>query len=205
MGGWGSVQTNKQCHDALLFWFGDDPLQPLKNKTLWFQKDAAFDALVRGKFEALLGDAIEGRLASWRETPKSCLAYIILLDQFTRNIYRDTPQAFAQDACALAATKEALDKGFDQRLTTVERSMLYMPFMHSEDLVDQERGIQLFEKLAADAEEALKAGMQMNLDYMIQHADIIKRFGRFPHRNVILGRQSTEEELIFLKMPNASF
>jgi uncharacterized protein (DUF924 family) len=199
------MKENSAFQEVLLFWFGDDSSDQLKNKALWFKKDNDFDTLIRERFEPLLNDAVTGDLQAWREDARSCLAFVVLLDQFSRNMYRDTPKAFSQDALALEASKDAVAKRLDKALSTIERSMFYMPFMHSEKLDDQRRGIELFEQLKEDAEEDLKPSIQMNIDYMKRHAEIIETFGRFPHRNAILNRESTAEEKTFLKTPNSSF
>lgn len=193
------------CEEILSFWFGDDAKTPLSHQSLWFKKDEAMDVLIRERFEALLAQAVKGELDAWLDQPRSLLAYVVLLDQLSRNMYRDTPQAFAQDALALRASKHAIEKGFDKQLSTIECTMLYMPFMHAEDIKDQQQGIALFAALHGEAEEALKSTVASNLVYMQQHADIIEQFGRFPHRNVILSRESSHEEQHFLTTPNSSF
>lgn len=181
--------------DVLTFWF--EEAGPDK----WFEKSDAFDAEIADRFGALIHAARDGKLVTWSETPRGCLALIILIDQFSRNIHRDSPLAWSADAHALALTKLALDKQFDEQLELDARKFLYMPLMHSESLGDQELSIEVFGKLV----EAGAEGGQTNLDYAVAHRDIIARFGRFPHRNETLGRESTEEEVAFLKEPNSSF
>ena len=175
--------------DILAFWFSQ------KVRAKWFARDDGFDAELRQRFGALLGQARLGELAHWAESPEGALALVILLDQFSRNIHRGTPEAFAADAQALGVAKHAIARGHDLRLTPDGRGFLYMPFEHSEDIADQDRGVALFEALGA-AEP---------LDYMRRHRDIIACFGRFPHRNAILGRNSTADEVAFLKQPGSSF
>ena len=179
-----------QPDDVLNFWF-----QEIKPEQ-WFKKDVAFDQLLYDRFYRLYQRAIQGKLSDWTETPKGCLALILLLDQFSRNFFRDQEDAFTQDAKAIRLAEIALNKEYDSELPDDEmRKFLYMPFMHAENLADQEKGVELFKQLHD----------LHSLDYMIRHRDIIARFGRFPHRNQALGRQSTPEEIEFLKEPNSSF
>jgi uncharacterized protein (DUF924 family) len=154
----------------------------------WFTKDEAFDAAIRKRFPALLESAARGDLATWEETPDGALALVIVLDQFPRNLFRSTPRAFASDAKARAVTARALARGFDRRCEKDLAAFLYMPLVHSEALVDQEHAVALFEAL----------GSPENLRSAREHRDIIARFSRFPHRNVVLGRAMTEEEQVFL-------
>ncbi|HEY8039450.1 MAG TPA: DUF924 family protein [Polyangiaceae bacterium] len=172
--------------DVLSFWFSD----PAR----WWRKDPAFDAELRDRFLALHGALERGEHEDWLETARGTLAYVVVLDQLSRNMFRGTARMFASDARARAAAGRAVDRGDDRALSEGERSFLYMPFMHSENLGDQDRGAGLFAS-AAPAE----------LRYAEQHRDIIRRFGRFPHRNALLGRESTAEEQEFLKQPGSSF
>ncbi|QUX97342.1 DUF924 domain-containing protein [Marinomonas sp. CT5] len=174
---------------VLDFWFND--IEPKQ----WFQKDTDFDNKILTRFGKLHRQAVQGELSSWRYSAKSALAEIIVLDQFSRNIYRDQPESFAADPMALALAQVAIFKGFDQALTQTERSFLYMPFMHSESAVIHEEAVKLFRDL----------GIVNNLDFELKHKKIVDRFGRYPHRNAILGRTSTPEELAFLAGPNSSF
>ena len=175
--------------EVLDFWFND--IEPKR----WFQKDIDFDNKILTRFGKLHRQAVQGELSSWRYSAKSALAEIILLDQFSRNIYRDQPESFVADPMALALAQVAISKGFDQELTQTERSFLYMPFMHSESAVIHEEAVNLFRDL----------GIVNNLDFELKHKKIVDRFGRYPHRNAILGRKSTPEELAFLAGPNSSF
>lgn len=177
-------------HENILeFWFTETkPAQ-------WWASDPAFDQLIAARFGAIHRSAAACELYSWRITAKGRLAEIIVLDQFSRNIHRNTPGAFASDAMALALAQEAVAAGADTNLSPVERSFLYMPYMHSESLLIHDIAVELFRV----------NGIQNNLDFEIRHRDIIARFGRYPHRNGILGRISTEEEIEFLKQPGSSF
>lgn len=155
---------------------------------VWFTADPIFDAEVKARFAGLVERAKAGGLDDWAESAEGALALVVLLDQMTRNIYRDSPEMFAADDKALAVAKKAIAKGFDKELPKHKRRWLYMPFMHSEDLADQERSIELFS--SADLSESIP--------FAVDHADIVRRFGRFPHRNVLLGRETTPEEAAFL-------
>jgi uncharacterized protein (DUF924 family) len=172
--------------DVLSFWFA----YPAR----WWRKDPAFDAEVRERFLGLHGAIDRGEREAWLEAVRGTLAYVIALDQLSRNMFRGTARMFASDARARAAARRAVDRGDDHALSEDERSFLYMPFMHSEDLVDQDRCASLF-----------ASSVPAQLRYAEQHRDIIRRFGRFPHRNALLGRESTPEEQEFLKQPGSSF
>lgn len=192
------------------FWFGDPgdgEAPPPELSRMWWAKDQKTDDYIRDNFESLLINAREGRLREWENTPRGTLALIILLDQFPRNIYRDTPGAFSQDAQALEAAAKGIEKGFDKGLHPVMRVFFYMPFMHSEDLEMQERSIALFGAMERDftSPPELAKMLSSNRDYAERHYSIIKRFGRYPHRNRILGRESTAGEIEFLKQPGSSF
>jgi uncharacterized protein (DUF924 family) len=179
---------------ALLdFWFGvaDDP-ERYHHKQLWFRGTPEFDAAVRANFAADHDDAVAGRLADWEAKPHSALALVMLLDQVPRNIFRSTARAFASDHLALATTRRCLDRGFDQGVPAAWRLFFYLPFEHSEALADQQRGLDLL--LALPPVPGRPGDGHMTR----LHLEIIERFGRFPHRNAILDRQSTEEELAFL-------
>ena len=175
--------------DVLRFWFDD--IEQAK----WWQKDEVFDQLIIEKFMALHTQAKQCELYSWRSSARGRLAEVIVLDQFSRNMYRDTPEAFACDPLALALAQEAIALGIDKQLTPVERSFLYLPYMHSESLAIHDVAVSLYQA----------NGIESNLDFELQHKAIIERFGRYPHRNVILGRKSTKEELFFLQQPGSSF
>src|SRR5450830_125640 len=182
------------------FWFlpEGDPGHG-KSRPEWFRKDLAFDALIQQRFGEAISRALAGEFVEWDGDPRGALVRIILLDQFARNAFRDTPRAFAGDARALAAARAMVDSGRDRMLAPVERWFVYLPFEHAEDMAIQERAVALFTALAAEP------GLDDIADYAVRHRDIIARFGRFPHRNRILGRDSTPEEIEFLKLPGSGF
>lgn len=182
--------------EVLAFWFGENPGA---QRAEWFRKDAAFDATIRSRFGALHEAAAKRELEAWRAAPETMLALVVVLDQFSRNLHRGDPRAFAQDAHARECANEALGRGDDDRLLPVQRTFLYLPLEHSEDLADQERCIALMEKLEAFAQTR---GL---VTWAVKHRDVIARFGRFPHRNTALGRPSTPEEIEFLKQPGSGF
>jgi uncharacterized protein (DUF924 family) len=190
----------RAAEEVLSFWFGapgDAHFGAVRAE--WFRRDAAFDAAIRARFSDLHEELVQGGARIWLERARSSLAYVIVLDQFSRNLYRDDARAFAADPLALGAANQSVQRGFDRELTFVERPFLYMPFMHSEALADQDRCVSLFEALASE-----DPGTQ-NLSYALRHREIVARFGRFPHRNAVLGRQTTREEAAFLREPNSSF
>lgn len=191
--------------DILSFWFGEDLQNPIPYSAQWWKKDLNFDHEIKTRFEGDLIAAASGKLNSWKAEAKSCLAFVVLLDQFSRNIYRDTPKAFAQDPMALQAALEAIQKKFDQEIPLIPRTFFYMPLMHSEDRDMQRRCVEIFSALAMKSPPGLKGMLQNNCDYAKQHAAIVERFERFPHRNEILGRTSTAEEIKFLKQPGSAF
>ncbi len=167
--------------DVLAFWRALGPKR-------WFVKDAAVDAEIRDKFQDLYTAACAGSLRDWEDDASGALALVIVLDQFPRNMFRDSAAAFAADPLARAAAGRAIDRGFDRQVSKPERPFFYLPFMHSEELADQERCLKLCQA----------AGDEGTLKYAVVHADIIRRFGRFPHRNAVLGRVTTPEEQAFL-------
>lgn len=175
--------------EVLAFWF--DELAPRQ----WFTKDEALDRLIASRFSLLLEAARNGELWQWRRSALGRLAEILVLDQFSRNIHRDTPAAFAQDPLALVLAQEAVTNGADRYLDTSHKPFLYMPYMHSESLLIHDEALRLFDQ----------PGLEENLRFERRHRDIIARFGRYPHRNAILGRGSTPEEIAFLQEPGSSF
>jgi len=183
--------------DVLRFWFGPGSGTADAPREVWFRKDEGFDDEVRERFGALYEKATSGALDSWGETAEGSLALVIVLDQFPRNMFRGDPRSYATDEKALATAKRAVDRGLDRELPPLRRAFLYMPFMHSEDLGDQRRSVELFRDL--DTGEMDAAG------YAVQHMEIVRRFGRFPHRNAVLGRATTPEEAEFLREPGSSF
>ncbi len=188
--------------DAVLdFWFGAPGSSEFGSaRKAWFSKDAAFDAAIRERFGALVERALRGELEAWSEAPRSALAQILLLDQFTRNAFRGTARSFAGDARALAAASRMVASRQDEALAPFMRGFVYLPFEHAERPAMQDEAIRLFTKLVNEAPE--HADM---LDYAHRHRDVIERFGRFPHRNESLGRQSTAEEIAFIEQPGSGF
>lgn len=180
----------------LEFWFGPSPHA---TRDVWFRKDQEFDAEIARRFGIAVEAALRGEHREWTATPHGTLARVVLLDQFPRNIFRDAPRAFAGDEQALAMASVAVDTGFDRGLDHYERWFLYMPFEHAEDRRAQERSLALFGALASEL------GDPGALQWAEKHAAIIRRFGRFPHRNAILGRASTAEEVAFLQQPGSRF
>jgi uncharacterized protein (DUF924 family) len=178
-----------QAQDILHFWF-----EELTDKQ-HFAKDTALDELIRTRFGATLEAAARCELFAWRATAEGALAEIIVLDQFSRNVFRDTPRAFAQDSLALALAQVLVASGHDQLLNPVQRRFAYMPYMHSESPLIHAQAAQLF----------AQSGLEDGLDFELRHQTIISRFGRYPHRNAVLGRASSAQELAFLNAPGSSF
>jgi len=188
--------SNYHADDVLAFWFGSGADYGKRHKR-WFEKNAAFDAEVTRHFLGLYETLVGNR--DWLDAARPCLARIIVLDQFPRHMFRGNARAFAADPLALEAARIAVDRGYDRDYSPLERLFAYLPFEHSESLADQLRACEVTEPLAAfpETEDVYR--------YAIAHRDIIQRFGRFPHRNAILGRVSTPEEVEFLKQPGSSF
>jgi uncharacterized protein (DUF924 family) len=187
-----------RAEEVLRFWFGSGETSGERRKH-WFGKDGAFDALIRSRFMALHEEAAAGALARWKDDARSCLALIVLLDQFSRNMFRTSARAFAADALALETARQAVARGDDAGMRPVERMFVYLPFAHSESLADQRRSCELMQALDtfAETDDAHR--------YALRHREIIERFGRFPHRNAVLGRPSTAQESEFLKQPGSGF
>jgi uncharacterized protein (DUF924 family) len=182
--------------ELLDFWFGPPcSVAYGEPRKLWFEKEAAFDAAIAGRFGEDHRLACAGAFDGWASEPGSCLALILHLDQFSRHLYREDPRAYAADGKALALAKSALDRGFDKGFPPDVRKFFYLPFEHSEVLAEQFRSVVLFAQLE----------MPRTLEFAYRHWEIIRRFGRFPHRNAILGRTSTADETAFLKEPFSSF
>ncbi len=186
--------------DILEFWFGrpeDKGFGELRDA--WFEKDPAFDAEIRRRFLAVYERAAAGELDGLANSAEGALALIVALDQFSRNMFRGQPGMYATDEKARALARMALDRGFDQQLVPVQRLFLYLPFEHSETLADQTLSVKLFEALPAipNRDETSSSALR--------HREIVERFGRFPHRNAILGRETTPDETAFLEEPNSSF
>ena len=206
-----NIETQGKKQELMLkFWFGElkegeVPADELRK--MWWTKDEGVDEYIRSYFESDLIRAKNEELGGWENSPKGTLALIILLDQFSRNIYRGTREAFSQDKQALGIALGGIGKGFDKELHPVERAFMYMPFMHSEDPNMQRKSLQLFGALERSFNSPPKLAQMLseNRKYAERHYEVIERFGRYPHRNEILGRESTDEELEFLKKPGSSF
>ena len=193
-----SVPTPGQ---VLSFWFEDATLSPealQRRSAVWFSADPAFDDECAARFATLVEAAASGGLDDWAGIPRGRLALVVLLDQMSRNIHRGSPSAFMHDAQAAAHCLAGIESGQDRSLHAVERVFLYMPLQHAEDLALQRRSVEQFESLAAEADDAWRDRFTENAHYARMHRDIIERFGRFPHRNRVLGRTSTDEELRYL-------
>lgn len=191
------------AQEILQFWFGDPSQEDSRyqqRRQRWFGKSAETDQEIRDRFLAAHQQAMTGAFDSWQDQPLTCLALLVLLDQFSRNLFRDTPAMFAADAQALGIAKQAIARQFDQQLEPLQRIFVYLPLEHSENLQDQQQSVALFEQLNAVYPEAADT-----LDYAIRHRVVIERFGRFPHRNKILGRETTPAEAEFLTQPGSSF
>ena len=186
--------------EVLEFWFGEPSAPDFgRARAEWFRKDPAFDARIGARFGALIEDGLRGGLEGWLGAPQAALAYVIVLDQFTRNVFRDTLRAFSGDARALAAARRIVSLRWDEALRPVQRWFCYLPFEHSEDVADQREALRLFGALRDDPD----AGGAW--EWAVKHFEVVERFGRFPHRNAILGRASTPEELEFLSQPGSRF
>jgi uncharacterized protein (DUF924 family) len=193
---------------VLAFWFGAPGSAAEiagRQSKLWFGKSPENDQAVIERFAATLTAATAGQLDHWAHTPRGRLALVIVLDQFPHHIHRDQPQAFATDPLSLALILAALESGEDRRLAPIERVFLYLPLEHAESLAMQEQSVSLYDQLAHEAAADERALFDGFLDYARKHRDVVARFGRFPHRNAILGRSSTPDELEFLKQPGSRF
>jgi len=200
--------NESRIQEILRYWFGDlktDSDLPEDKSKIWFRGGKKTDDFIRKHFQNDIHSAAQNKLDDWKNAPQGCLALIILLDQFPRNIYRDFPESFAQDAKALELSLWGIKRGYDVLLKPIEKSFFYMPLIHSEDRSIQTQSLHYFKHLTEEAPQAIQAYMKNGYDYAVRHAEIIERFGRFPHRNEILGRESTSEELQFLEGPNSSF
>lgn len=195
--------------DLLEFWFGadrgDDVAVAERQRQLWWAKDDAVDADIRRRFEPLLQRVSSGALDAWQGEPRGALAFVLLTDQLPRNIYRGTPRAFDFDGIARSATHAMLARGDDVRLAPIERVFAYLPLEHSEARADQALSVQLFEALAREVPEAMRGTFEGYADYARRHAQIVYRFGRFPHRNAVMRRPSSAEEAAFLRLPGSGF
>jgi uncharacterized protein (DUF924 family) len=197
-----------RIEEVLAFWFGratSDARVLASQGARWFARDAEFDSAIRERFMPLRTEAVSGRLDAWLGTPRGRLALILLVDQFSRNLFRGDARAFEHDALARRWSHDGIRTGDDRALRPIERVFFYLPLEHAESLVDQQRAVQLFANLRDEAPAALLGDFAGFLDYARRHHDVIARFGRFPHRNGALGRESTAEEIAFLAQPGSSF
>lgn len=197
-----------RLEEVLDYWFGqapDDAGVLAQKYASWFGPGDAVDAEIRDRFGDLHEEVAAGRFERWLALPRGRLALVIVLDQFSRNLFRGDPRAFEHDGLARAWTDEGLHLGADRALRACERVFAYLPLEHSESLADQQRSVERFRVLRDEAPAALRARFDNFLDYAVRHHDVIARFGRFPHRNAILGRASTPAEDEFLRQPGSSF
>ncbi len=190
-----------QAIAVLDFWFAPESSPEYGTaRKVWFVKDLGFDEQIRERFGAVVEQALRGELDDWSVDPGTSLARVVVLDQFTRNIFRDSPRAFACDRQALASASEMVGSRQDESLPPFMRAFAYLPFEHAEGIAMQDEAVRLFTRLAAASPE-----LEPMLDCAHRHRAVIERFGRFPHRNDILGRQSTAEEIVFLETPGSRF
>jgi uncharacterized protein (DUF924 family) len=199
----------EQIRDELLaVWFGDhdDDVETGESRSeLWWGQSAETDEMLGGRFGQAASAAAAGALDHWTGSPRGRLALILLLDQLPRVIHRGAPGAFAQDEKARRVAGQGLTSGADRLLRPIERVFFYLPFEHSEDPADQGLSVELFERLTVEVPDGWRKTFDAYLDFALRHRDIVDRFGRFPHRNAILGRDSTPEEVEFLKQPGSGF
>lgn len=194
----------EQPKEILQFWFGSrQPGEPVpeERSRFWFKGDSSTDADIKQKFQGILAKAREGKLKDWEENPEGCLALILLYDQFSRNIYRNSSDAFSNDPHALRVCLRGIDRGYDRSFDAAGRVFFYFPMVHAEDLQVQKKGLEYFIRLAQDAPEAQWDFIDECLNHAIEHHEVIERFGRFPKRNTLLGRESTTDELAYLSEP----
>lgn len=199
-------ETPAAAEAVLDFWLGpldEHGFSDEEHRRRWFEKNATFDEALRERFGELHARASKGELGGWKQTPRGRLALVVLLDQLSRNLYRDTPAMYDNDSAALAIAREAIEAGDEAELAPQERYFLYMPFMHAEDPDAQARCVELFESTQASLPEPLSG--RFDPKWAVSHKAIVDRFGRFPHRNELLGRESTAEEKAFLETPGSSF
>jgi uncharacterized protein (DUF924 family) len=186
--------------EVLAFWFGREGEEGyLELREAWFSRDPDFDHEILDRFEEVYEEAVAGELEAWKEEAQSCLALIVVLDQFPRNMFRGDVRMYAADGLALAAARHAVERAYDRELPPFQRMFVYLPFEHSENLENQRFSVELFRRLSEEI------GSEDLMVYAVQHLRIVERFGRFPHRNEILRRRTTPEEAEFLKEPGSSF
>lgn len=200
----------EQISDILRFWFGDlreDSWPDEEKQKMWWMKSNETDDLIRERFGQHVALAEKGKLSGWLDTPEGTLAFIIVVDQFPRNIRRDTAEAFSLDPLALSTGLNGIEKGFDRDLHPAHRTFFYLPLMHSEDIEIQRLSVEKYSALESEFAEStvFRRELSCATDFARKHSEIISKFGRYPHRNVALGRESTSEEIEFLKRPGSSF
>jgi uncharacterized protein (DUF924 family) len=198
------METAQSLHAC---WFGDttDDRSADRQAKLWWSKSAETDAELARRFTPLVESARSGALAGWAGSPREALAFILLTDQLPRNIYRGTAAAFALDRMAHAVATAGIDSGQDRQLVPIERVFFYLPFEHAESMADQDRAVALFARLLQEAPADSRETFDNFHRYALRHRQVIERFGRFPHRNLLMGRESTAEEISFLQEPGSSF
>jgi uncharacterized protein (DUF924 family) len=197
-----------EARGVLDFWFGeldDDGLAGVAKRQRWWRKDPAFDAEIRERYRGLWERAARGELDGWSRSAHGALALVVVLDQLPRNMFRDRPEMFATDARARAIVLQGVESGLDRELVSDRAVFFYMPLMHSESRVDQHLGMRLYAELVERSPAGAREALSGNLDFMRRHFAIVDRFGRFPHRNAVLGRESSPEEIAFLEQPGSSF
>jgi len=194
--------------DILTFWFGDavgDPAKAMQRRSFWFQVDPAVDEMISERFATPVLQAARGELSAWEQVPRSCLALVILLDQFPRNLHRGTAKAFQYDSQALDVASRGVASGYLNHLSLVEKCFLVLPYEHSEDISVQRAGIELLEQIVEGADPEWEPSARVSLHFARRHLEIIERFGRFPHRNAALDRPSTPVEQAYLESAGESF
>ena len=202
------TNMNETIDSVLTYWFGTEQSNTAiaeDRKKIWWGKDDQVDQEIAGQFRELTESVASGDLDHWRDSSKGLLASIICTDQFSRNMYRGSPRSFSYDTVALQLAHQAVGTAMDTALSAIERVFMYLPFEHSEDLENQQKSLELFNLLYENCDHSEKEVFSGYLDYAQRHYDVIKQFGRFPHRNEILGRKSTELENEFLAQPGSSF
>lgn len=198
-----SLEKPSEIDEIFAFWFGDAQSEDVgyeQRRKLWFSKNLEVDRTIHDRFCTVYGRAVAGNCESWRHSSHGCLALLLLFDQFPRNMFRGMPQAFAADPLALDLAQATIAQSFDQALPPIQRIFVYLPFEHSEAKADQQRSIELFAQLSQIDPEFTDV-----FNYAQRHKAVIDRFGRFPHRNAILDRPSTKEEIEFLNQPGSAF
>ncbi len=202
------ASDKNMVNNIIVFWFGAldaDSMPSEEAMQRWWQKDAEFDNVIKERFLPLVEKASAGELDDWLNDARGCLAYIILLDQFTRNMYRDSEAMYQHDTKAQAAAINAVLNGLDRELPLIFRIFVYMPFMHAESLHRQQQSLQCYQTLVDEADDKIKHHFEYTYNFAVLHKQIIERFGHFPHRNVLVNRATSAEEAEFLQEPDSSF